>query len=225
MNTFNLLNEFCNAASIDNYLFNIAFTSSFKDTFTNVLSSSTYNYVFSVRTPIGFLGGDVSMLPTSSIYNAFSSSLSKKEGQLKNLIKAVKGRLSVKKIAGSSRNKDDQYIIEFKPFRDSKYFESINSVVREMVIDMNMNFEISKSESAAKFFDRYLDESNNSYLSSTIGQTSKLISCSISVLKSILGNRNSTISMPEITIKYSDNISRLLLAMEKGAAHLPDSRF
>ena len=38
---------------------------------------------------------------------------------------------------------------------------------------MNMNFEISKSESAAKFFDRYLEESNRAYLPSVIGQTLK----------------------------------------------------
>jgi hypothetical protein len=224
-NSYGLINEFFNSASTNDYLLNIAFSDTFKNTFSSVLSPGSYNNLMSLRGATSFFGGNVSMLPTSGMYNTFSSSLLKKEMQVKNLIHAVKNRLSIRKIHINQKNKKEEYVIDFKPFKGSKYFEAINNFVKEMVVDMNMNFEISKSESAAKFFDRYLEESNRAYLPSVIGQTLKLTSCTTSVLKGAFGCKNSSsVLPPEVIIKYSDNRSKLLLAIEKGMAQLANTR-
>ena len=224
-NAVSIVKEFIDLASVDDYLLNIASSAIFKNMLNDFFTPTATNLFLKTKMPFSLIGCNVSMMPTSSLYNTLDSYLSTKEMLVKNLIQAVKNRLSIEADPNKSKYKKEQYIIKFKPFKSSKYFEAINNAVKKMVIDININLELSKKDSASEVFDRYLDEQNKSYFSSIIGQASKLTLCSTSILKVALGCQNSSVSPPEFTIKYSDNRSKLLLAVEKGIVQLPDDIF
>ncbi len=76
--SYALLNEFFNALSTEDYLLNVACSEVFKNTMSYSFSQSFYNYVCYTKSPVSYLGGNVLMMPTSTIYNTFSAALEKK---------------------------------------------------------------------------------------------------------------------------------------------------